>query len=194
VSASAAGDDGGVEPSTAAITQSAVVVPVPETEPTVGRHRARLDGAAAAGVPAHVTILYPFVPPDAITEETVAGLVRAVGSIAAFDCTFRRTAWFEDRVLYLAPEPDGPFRALTDAVTTAFPGYLPYGGAFSGVVPHLTVGDLPEGITDALRAAEAEVRLALPLSARIGQAWLMTGGTAPGSWRQVAALPLRTPG
>jgi 2'-5' RNA ligase len=121
VSASAAGDDGGVEPSAApAVTQSAVVVPVPAAEPAVGRHRARLDGAAAAGVPAHVTILYPFVPPDAITAETVAGLARAVGSIAAFDCTFRRMAWFGDQVLWLAPEPDGPFRALTAAVTAAF--------------------------------------------------------------------------
>ena len=45
-----------------AAAESAVLVPVPEAERAVSRHRARLDGAAARGVPAHVTVLYPFVP------------------------------------------------------------------------------------------------------------------------------------
>jgi hypothetical protein len=39
------------------VTQSAVLVPVREAERVVSRHRARLDAAAAAGVPAHVTVL-----------------------------------------------------------------------------------------------------------------------------------------
>jgi hypothetical protein len=47
-------------------TQSAVLVPVPEAERAVSRHRARLDAAAALGVPAHVTVLFPFVPPSEI--------------------------------------------------------------------------------------------------------------------------------
>jgi hypothetical protein len=33
------------------------MVPAPEAERVVGRHRARLDAASAAGVPAHVTVL-----------------------------------------------------------------------------------------------------------------------------------------
>ena len=48
-------------------TDSAVVIPVPEAEAVVGPHRARLDPFAAWGVPAHVTVLAPFVPPHAIT-------------------------------------------------------------------------------------------------------------------------------
>jgi hypothetical protein len=38
------------------VTQSAVLVPVREAERVVSRHRARLDAAAAAGVPAHVDL------------------------------------------------------------------------------------------------------------------------------------------
>jgi hypothetical protein len=41
-------------------TVSAVLVPVPEAERVVSRPRARLDAAATAGVPAHVTALFPF--------------------------------------------------------------------------------------------------------------------------------------
>ena len=37
--------------------ETAVLVPVPEAERVVGRHRARLDG-----VPAHVTVLFPLGP------------------------------------------------------------------------------------------------------------------------------------
>jgi hypothetical protein len=101
--------------------QSAVLVPVPEAERAVGGHRHRLDRAAARGVPAHVTVLYPFVPPSAITATVIAGLAGAVGSVSAFECEFAATAWFGEEVVWLAPRPDEPFRALTRAVSAAFP-------------------------------------------------------------------------
>lgn len=46
-------------------TQTAVIVPVPAAEALVGSHRRRLDRAAGWGVPAHVTVLYPFLHPEA---------------------------------------------------------------------------------------------------------------------------------
>jgi 2'-5' RNA ligase len=125
--------------------QSAILVPVPEAEPVVSRHRARLDRAAVRGVPAHVTVLYPFVATPTITAATMAALADAVASVRAFDCQFPVTAWFGQDVLWLPPRPAGRFRALTRAVSAAFPGYLPYGGAYHYAVPHLTVGDRPAG-------------------------------------------------
>src|SRR6266568_4669633 len=126
-------------------SDSAVLVPVPEAERVVNRLRAGLDRAAAWGVPAHVTVLYPFVAPAAITAATIAVLADAVRSISAFDCEFPATRWFGQEVMWLAPQPDEPFRILTRAVSAAFPGYLPYGGAYDDVVPHLTVADRPAG-------------------------------------------------
>jgi 2'-5' RNA ligase superfamily protein len=170
--------------------QSAVLVAVPEAEQAVGGHRDRLDRAAAWGVPAHVTVLYPFVAPSAITAAVVAGVAGAVGSVRAFGCEFAATAWFGEEAVWLAPRPDEPFRALTRAVSAAFPGYLPYGGAYDEVIPHLTIGDRPAGGVTELRAAEADVLRWLPIQARISRAWLMTGNAAPGSWQTVAELPL----
>ena len=172
-------------------TVSAVLVPVPEAERVVSRHRARLDAAATAGVPAHVTVLFPFVAPAAITAGTLAALAAAVAPVRPFDCQFPDTAWFGSDVLWLAPRPDEPFRALTRVVAGAFPGYRPYDGAFDDVVPHLTIGDRPSGGAAELRAAEAGVLPLLPVTARISSVWLMTGGAAPGSWRTVAEFPLR---
>jgi hypothetical protein len=41
-----------------------------------------------------------------------------------------RTAalWFGQEVVWLVPQPAGPFRALTRAVAAAFPDYPPYDG------------------------------------------------------------------
>ena len=53
-------------------------------------------------------------------------------------------------VVYLAPEPDAPFRRLTAALASAFPDYPPYEGAHEEVIPHLTVArDAPEDYYEA---------------------------------------------
>ena len=173
-------------------SESAVLVPVPEAERVVSPHRASLDGAAALGVPAHVTVLYPFVPPSAITPSVVDALAVAVASVSAFGCEFSDTAWFGEDVLWLAPRPAAPFLALTRAVCAAFPGYRPYGGAYADSVPHLTVGERPAGGVADLRVAEAAVRPQLPIRAQVSRVWLMTGRPSPGSWRTMAELPLAT--
>jgi 2'-5' RNA ligase len=171
-------------------TDSAVVIPVPEAEAVVGPHRARLDPFAAWGVPAHVTVLAPFVPPHAITGAAIEALAAAVASVTAFDCEFPRTRWFGDRVMWLAPRPDDPFRALTGAVSAAFPGYLPYDGVHDEVVPHLTVGFSDAGDDGALQTAEESLLSELPVRTQVRCAWLMTGRNVPGGWRMLAELPL----
>ena len=93
-------------------------------------------------------------------------------------------------MLYLAPRPDEPFRALTRAVCAAFPGYLPYGGAFADTIPHLTIGGRPSGGVAELRAAEAVVSSFLPVRGQVSRVWLMAGGAVPGSWHTLAEFPL----
>ena len=176
--------------------ETAVLVPVTAAERVVSPHRSRLDRAAALGVPAHVTVLFPFVPPSLITPGVVDALAAAVASVSAFGCEFGATSWFGEDVLYLPPRPGEPFRALTRAVCAAFPGYLPYGGAFADTIPHLTIGererggDRPAGGGADLRAAEAAVLPQLPVRARVSHVWLMAGSAAPGSWHTLAELPL----
>ena len=168
-----------------------MLVAIPEAEGVVGSFRARLDSAAAVGVPAHVTVIYPFVPPGLIDDAVISALAAAVGSVPAFDATFVRVRWFGQDVLWLAPEPPSPFTALTAAVCRAFPGWPPYGGAYDDTVPHLTVGnDHPIGV---LEAAARAIEPDLPFMARITSAWLMQGSERRGSWRTVAELPLGLP-
>jgi 2'-5' RNA ligase len=177
-------------PDPAGLQESTILVPVPEAEPVVGQLRARLDRAASRGIPAHVTILYPFVPPEQITAAVLGKAAAAVASVQSFDCEFAGTGWFGDQVVWLAPEPASPFRALTAAVHAAFPQCPPFGGAFAEVIPHLTIGDRPEGGLGVLRAAQAEVLPALPVGTHVTRAWLMAGTQAPGSWQLRATFPL----
>ena len=178
----------------AGATETAVLVLVPEAEAAVAEHRAHLDMAASWGVPAHLSVVYPFVPPADVDDDVLAGLAAAVGSVPAFDCVFSRTDWFGDDVLWLAPEPDGPFRALIKAVVAAFPKHLPYGGLYDEPIPHLTVGELRLGSAEELAAAERAVAAHLPIRARVDRAVLLAGRPEHGAWHPVAELPLGVTG
>jgi 2'-5' RNA ligase len=169
-------------------TVSAVLVAVPEADDILSRFRARLDRSAAWGVPAHVTVLYPFVHPDRLDPTVLDRLAAAVGSVPAFDVTLARLSWFGDDRLWLAPEPDHPFRALTAAVWRQFPDHPPYGGIHEDPIPHLTVGhDAPAEVLE--EAADA-IRPLLPIQARVTRALLMQGAPDADLWHTVAVLPL----
>ncbi|WP_285683584.1 hypothetical protein [Actinoplanes sp. NBRC 103695] len=56
--------------------ETALIIPVPAAEPVLGAHRSRLDRAASWGVPAHVTVLYPFLPLSSIRTAARARLFR----------------------------------------------------------------------------------------------------------------------
>ena len=161
--------------------ESALVIPVGVATPVVAPWRERLDAAAVHGVPAHVTVLYPFVPPPEITDDHIAGLAQLFSSFPPFDFVLERVGWFDTTVVYLAPEPDDPFIRLTELVVARFPDYPPYGGEFAELTPHLTVGD--RGSPSELRAAADAVAPALPIAARATEVWLMVGSANPGAWR-----------
>ena len=173
--------------------ETALLVTVPAADSAVARHRSRLDTSAAVGVPAHITVLYPFLPPDLIDADTHATLARLFASVPGFRFTLDRTRWFPDPVLWLGPSDPAPFSALTGLVVAAFPSCPPYGGQVAEVIPHLTIGD---GAPRAeLEAAEAEVRPRLPIHAEATVVTLMTG-PAPRSappaarWTTVATFSL----
>jgi 2'-5' RNA ligase len=158
---------------------SGLIIEVPEAEPAVGELRMRLDRVASLGVPAHVTVLFPFVAPawiDAAMLDRIAEVARASGP---FDYRFSRIAWFGDDVLYLAPDEPTPFRDLTARLWEAFPTNPPYGGQFADVVPHLTIG---EGAgREALIDAERSVRTYGLVTGRAERLTLMAQ-TPGGRW------------
>ena len=165
--------------------EGAIIVPV-ELPVTVRRLRDRMDFAAALGVPAHVTLLFPFMPPDRLDEEGRRRLARIVADEPAFPFSLARIGRWPD-IVYLAPEPDAPFRRLIETISAAFPDYPPYGGAHEEVVPHVTIVENPR--PDYLSAAEHALPAMLPIRNVAREAWLI--GHAPAQpWGTHLRLPL----
>ncbi len=167
--------------------EAGLLVPVPEAEPIVGRHRLQLDLSAGWGVPAHITVLYPWMPPDEIREDTHTRLTEIFAGVPTFDFTLSDIRWFGSDVVYAAPTPDTPFRALTNLVLEAWPGFLPYEGEHGEPTPHLTIGD--SGTEADLAEAGDSVARHLPLACSAREVWLMTG-SADAGWTREAVFPL----
>lgn len=165
---------------------TALITLTPEADPLVGDWRSRLDPAARTGVPAHVSILYPFLDEGRIDASVHAALTGILCPHPAFDLRFERTGRFPGG-LYLAPEPADPLRRLTAEVAARWPEAPPYGGRYPDVIPHLTVA---QGARAAdLDAAEADLAHRLPLASRVTSVKLVAyDGTA---WHERASFALR---
>jgi 2'-5' RNA ligase superfamily len=172
------------------VAQTGVVVLVPAVEPVVSVHRMRHDPMAAHGVPAHITILYPFrTDLDGDTAERIDEISRA---FTAFDASFATVGRFADEgVVWLRPEPHDVFVALVRAFAAAFPECPPYGGGFAEVIPHLTVAT---GLEVAEAAALATTLTAqLPVTARVDRLTLLVEDDG-GVWHAERSWPLGSSG
>lgn len=165
------------------VGETVLLVGVPEAHVVVDPWRQRFDRSAAAGVPAHVTVLYPFLDIDRVDEDTLHTLATLIGGHRAFDVRFEHFAHFPD-ALYLAPTPDEPFRQLTASVAGQWPEAPPYGGQFDAVVPHLTIAQPPEAFDEATAALAPH----LPITARVSSVQLLVSDG--NRWHQRADFPL----
>jgi hypothetical protein len=120
-------------------SETALVVLVPEAEAVVKPFRDQYDPSAAAGVPAHITSLYPFKAPYEV-DDTVLGKLRdCFAALEPIPFSLGKIQRFPTEVLYLAPEPNEPFRQLTLAIWNLFPETPPYSGKWPDIIPHLSV-------------------------------------------------------
>ena len=153
--------------------RTALVILVPETETLVKEFRNRYDPSAAEGMPAHITVLYPFKYADAIGKEVVDVLQTLFVRYSRFSFTLEEKRRFPN-ALYLAPRPDAPFQELTRAVAQRYPETPPYEGVFSTVVPHLTIAHV--GDPQQLKKISAEFdRISsrrFPIHSQVERVWL----------------------
>lgn len=163
---------------------SAVIVRVPVLRP-LERLRKRWDRAAGLGVPAHITVLFPFLHPADLTVDVRRELATIAARHEPFRVRFDRVGRWPS-VVFLAPEPADPFARLTQEIARRFPGYPPYGGAFDEVVPHLTIAENAAAPHDEIAAEAAR---ALPFEHAVTSLAVLVE-TGDGRWRGHWRLPL----
>ena len=152
--------------------RSAILIPVPEAEDLVGRFRLEHDPVAGAGVPAHITLIVPWLPVAEIDDDSLAELDQQLASTSAFGYSLASVQWFGRHVLWLAPEPAEPFIQLTWRLAEHF-STPPWDDEFDEVVPHLTVGHASDG--DELGPVGAALGSKLPLECTAKEIWVMVG-------------------
>jgi hypothetical protein len=169
--------------------ETALVIEVAEAEPLVGEFRAAFDRSAALGAPAHVTLLYPFLHPEAVSDAELRELEAFFALRAAFDFELAGVCGFPG-VLYLVPDPLPPFDALTRALAHRYPACPPYGGAFADPVPHLTVAQSPPAPSlDAVAATfQGRADPLLPVRCTAGSVTLLV--KRGGRWSRGPRFPL----
>ena len=164
--------------------RSALIVAVPEAEPLVHDWRLRYDNAEL-GIPAHVTLIFPFVPAEVIGVELLDELRKLFAEQPAFEFTLAGVARFAD-VAWLAPDPSDPFRRLTDLIFSRYPDYPPYEGLHEEVLPHLTVAMGDAALQDEVDAA---LTPHLPIAAHAGEVTLLVEDES-GHWAEFVRFPL----
>jgi len=105
--------------------QTAVVVPAPAADPIIAACRERLGLPGAPAMPAHITIVYPFLELSQLTAGVLGELHAFFASRDRLHVRCERTDRFPN-VLYLAPEPADGLREMTHALTERYPEAPPY--------------------------------------------------------------------
>ncbi len=99
---------------------TSLIIPVPETS-FVQPFREKYLQRPGVTMPPHITIQSPFLPADTIDATVLAKLEELCASHHQFSYELGAIKRFEKPgVLYLAPNPVGPFEELTRAVRRLF--------------------------------------------------------------------------
>lgn len=165
---------------------SGVIVRSP-LPPGLERLRRQHVGSATVGVPAHATLLHPFIEPEDLGPSVRRRLRQVAAGHAPFDYRQASLAEWPDAI-YVAVEPVAPFVRLHRDLQAAFPDWPIYGaGADFEFEPHITVADRVGKLERGVRDDPAWG--ALPQPARADAIDVIA--TRPdGRWRLVWRIPL----
>lgn len=135
-------------------------------------------------MPAHVSLLYPFVPESALTCRDEEGVRSLAAGLPAADLLLDEVVTASGFVAVTVPE----LQPVVDAFRAQWPGLRPYGGRF-GARPaaHVTVAMGADDPTAAGRV-RAAVGSLLPLRARAAAVQLVA--LTEEGWRPRLSVPL----
>ena len=163
--------------------ETALIVPV-ELPPGLEALRGRSVEDADRGLPAHVTLIYPFLPARDLSDGVRDAIAAVVAAHAKFSYRLvGQGRWPE--TLYASVEPEAPFRALQADLAAAFHDYPLHGGAYD-FVPHVTIAECEAARLPELADDPAWVELPASATARTVDLLVRTGDM----WWTKSTFPL----
>lgn len=172
--------------------ETAILLCVPEAEPLVHEWRRKGDPSAAHGVPAHVTLLYPFLPAASVDDGMLAELAWFFRGVDAFAVRFTRVRRFENAgVVWIEPDSDGLVQ-LTRALARRWPECPPYSGEIpiDELIPHLTIVQTEDRALRQSAATAVSPGLPFDVVAASASLWVRA---EDGTWSEGATFPFGPP-
>ena len=136
-------------------------------------HRELYPERIPENIPFSLTLLYPWVPRDGMTDADVDQLRSFFAARPPLVFDLVRVAEFAGVVAYAVPEPDGELRATMRALWALYPQYPPYGRPGSDPAPHATLGRLEGDYAITFEQARERVEPLLPVYCDVREATLM---------------------
>jgi 2'-5' RNA ligase len=169
--------------------ETAVVIVLDDARPQLEPVRAEFHaGEVAAGIPLHVTLLYPFASPDEVDE---AALAEFFAVRDAFTLTLVGLGdW--PRVVYAVPEPREYLLTMMHGLFEKYPEYPPYGGEIAEPLPHATLAEVEEGesLEEVAAGIRAKAESLFPVTCDVRDVALLEE-YEPDRWRERRRFPLR---
>ncbi|NDJ62356.1 MAG: 2'-5' RNA ligase family protein [Chloroflexi bacterium] len=167
---------------------TSIVIPVPPAVQAlvVPLLRRYTDATLPSHLPAHISVLFPFVPAAAL-EAACQRLRGLCAQVPPFDVTLRGYNHFP-RAVYLELSDPGPVRALFRRIQAAFPDCAPYEGAYGpDIIPHVTAAQFASEAA----CAAAEFPPYTPVTFRVARINVDYGVAESGlPWITYATIPL----
>lgn len=171
--------------------KSAIIIPVPEADLIVKKWREKYDRVALLGIPAHVTLLFPFKIPSEINNTVIDKLQLFFKTVNSFLFSLATIGTFPN-VIFLSPNPRNPFIEITKKLNLLFPKNPPYGGKFPEINPHLTIGQLnrKDNFNEILDNISKDINSKLPIESKAREVKLMVENLDQ-TWSELVKFPLR---
>ena len=141
-----------------------LVALVPEADDALEASNRLLPHDKRLTAPAHITLVYPFLPSGAV-ETARAEMESFFAGLSPV--SFRlNLGWFGREVLILIPDPAELLIHLTQSILDQWPEYPYYGGEYGEVEPHLSLGFRTAELLEPIAAAvEAYVPICVTIAA-----------------------------
>ena len=147
-----------------------LVALVPEADDALTVSNRLLPHDKRLTAPAHITLVYPFLPSSAV-EAAKAEMERFFAGLHPMSFKLN-LGWFGREVLILIPDPAEPLIHLTQSILDQWPEYSYYGGLYDEIEPHLSLGF---GTAELLEPIAVALEAYVPISVTIAAVTLLVG-------------------
>jgi hypothetical protein len=136
-------------------------------------HRELYQERIGENIPFSLTLLYPWVPATAVTDDDLAELRSFFAARPRLEFDLTEVKEFPGAVAYAAPEGDAELRATMKALWAKYPEYPPYGEPGNEPPPHATLGRYAGATPITFEQAVKRVEPLLPVHCLVEEATLL---------------------